>query len=47
VGTTRRGFAGRRLGRGVVRLMPEQIYLDAGGDRDEALRLLQQHGYII
>jgi hypothetical protein len=40
--TTRRG------GRGVngVRLTPEQIYRDADGDRDEALRLLLQHGYL-
>lgn len=33
--------AGRR-----VRLMPEQIYLEAAGDRDEAVRLLKLHGYI-
>lgn len=41
--TTRRGGS-----RGVngVRLTPEQIYLDADGDRDEALRLLTQHGYL-
>jgi hypothetical protein len=41
--TTRRGG-----GRGVngVRLTPEQIYRDADGDRDEALRLLMQHGYL-
>lgn len=31
----------------VPRLMPEQIYLDAGGDRDEAVRLLKRFGYIL
>lgn len=42
--TTRRG---RRAGqaRG-VRLMPESIFEIAGGDRDEAIRLLRVHGYI-
>jgi hypothetical protein len=44
-GTTRRGAAGRRL-RGQVRLMPEQIIKDAGGDRDRAIELLQRHGFI-
>lgn len=34
--------AGRR-----PRLMPEQIYLDANGDRFEAVRLLRLHGYIV
>lgn len=29
-----------------LRLMPEQIYLEAKGDRDEALRLLRKFGYI-
>lgn len=33
--------AGRR-----PRLMPEQIYREAGTDRAEALRLLRLHGYI-
>lgn len=28
------------------RLMPETIYRQAGGDRDEAIRLLRQHGYL-
>jgi hypothetical protein len=32
-------------GRG-VRLMPQQIYADAGGDRDLAIRLLRRFGYI-
>lgn len=30
-----------------VRLMPEQIYLEAAGDRDEAVRLLRRFGYIL
>lgn len=34
--------AGRR-----PRLMPEQIYREAGGSRDEAIRLLRLHGYIL
>lgn len=38
--TTRAGV-GRR-----VRLMPDQIYAEAKGDRAEALRLLERHGYI-
>jgi hypothetical protein len=33
--------------RGPLRLMPEQIYTDAGGDRDEAIRLLRRFGYIL
>lgn len=36
---------GARRGRR-IRLMPEQIYRDAGGNRDEAVRLLRAHGYI-
>lgn len=40
--------AGDRYRRAVnVRLMPEQIYREAGGDRAEALRLLRLHGYVI
>lgn len=51
-GVTRRGFAAGRFkkqtGRGIrQRLRPEQIYLEAHGDRDEALRLLRLHGYLI
>lgn len=34
--------AGRR-----PRLMPEQIFREARGNRDEALRLLRLHGYLI
>jgi hypothetical protein len=48
-GITKRGVAGKRLGkrnRG-VRLMPEQIYLEAAGSRTEAIRLLKLHGYIV
>lgn len=37
-----REAAGRR-----PRLMPEQILREASGDRDEALRLLRLHGYLI
>lgn len=39
--TTRRGVA--RKGR----LMPEEIYRQAGGQREEALRLLELNGYIV
>lgn len=39
-GATRRGR------RGTARLMPEQIYREAGNDRDEAIRLLRLHGYL-
>lgn len=46
-GTTRRGLAGQRLGRGRVRLMPEAIYRAAAGDRDEAIRLLRLNGYLL
>lgn len=38
--TTRRG-TGKR-----VRLMPEQIYKEANGNREEAIRLLRLHGYL-
>lgn len=30
-----------------VRLMPEQIYREAGGDRVEAIRLLKLHGFLL
>lgn len=30
-----------------VRLMPEEIYREAGGDRDEAVRLLKLHGFLL
>lgn len=57
-GTTRRGFAGHRLGQfervegeryrrsRVARLTPDQIYRDATS-RDDAVRLLRRFGYII
>ncbi|WP_157253202.1 hypothetical protein [Nonomuraea typhae] len=45
-GTSRRGVAGRRL-RGRVRLMPESILAEAGDDRDLAVDLLRQYGYLI
>lgn len=57
-GTTSRGIAGRRLGdlrmtrgsryrrSGIARLTPEQIYRDATS-REDAIRLLRLHGYII
>lgn len=52
-GRTRRdGRLFRRAGQRVrstaaIRLMPEQIYREAGGSRDEAVRLLRLHGYIL
>lgn len=39
--------AARNRGRGGVRLMPEQILREAKGNRDESLRLLKLHGYLI
>lgn len=49
-GTTKRGFAGKRLGatRGnrVVRLTPDRIYQQAAS-RDEAIELLRRHGYLV
>jgi hypothetical protein len=57
-GTTSRGIAGQRLGdlrsvrgsryrrSGVARITPEQIYRDATS-REDAIRLLRMHGYII
>lgn len=44
-GTTRRGFARTRTRS--PRLMPESIYQIAGNDRDEAIRLLRAHGFIL
>lgn len=40
-GTSRRGTSPG------FRLMPEQIYREAGADRDEAVRLLRRYGYIL
>lgn len=45
-GITRYGQAGRKLGKSPVRLMPEQILIEAKGNRQEAIRLLRLHGYI-
>jgi hypothetical protein len=45
-GITRRGLAGQRLGKSPVRLMPEQIYKEAKGNREEAIRLLRRYAYI-
>jgi hypothetical protein len=45
-GTTRRGSA-RRRGSPSPRIMPEEIYRIADGDRDEAIRLLRLYGYIV
>jgi hypothetical protein len=36
----------RAGGRQRPRLMPEEIYRQAGGDREKAIALLRQHGYI-
>lgn len=47
VKTTGIGFKGKRV---KLRLTPEQIYLEAGRlgwDRDETLRQLKRHGYIL
>jgi hypothetical protein len=48
-GTTRRGFAGRKSTRGsrILRPTPGQIYKDARGSRETALRLLREFGYIV
>lgn len=53
-GATRRGLAGKRLdapkGRAAIRITPEQIYTEAerlGWSRDETIRQLWRHGYIL
>jgi hypothetical protein len=49
-GVTKKGFYGGHTesGRaGLRRITPWQIYQDARGDRDEAIRLLRQFGYIV
>jgi hypothetical protein len=53
-GGTRRGIAGKRLsatkGARAIRLTPESIYAEAdrlGWSRDETIRQLQRHGYIV
>lgn len=45
-GTTKRGFARSRLGKGKPRLTPAQIYADAA-TRDEALQELYRNGYLL
>jgi len=45
-GTTRRGFARARLGRGTPRLTPDQIFLQARS-REEALQMLYRNGYLL
>lgn len=45
-GTTKRGLAGSRL-KGRERLSVDEIYRRAGDDRDAALRLLHDNGYLI
>jgi hypothetical protein len=45
-GTTKRGFARHRLGKGTPRLTPAQIYADAE-TRDEALQELYRNGYLL
>lgn len=44
-GTSRRGLAGSRL-QGAERMRPEQIYRETNS-REEAVRMLRLHGYII
>lgn len=39
--------AAKTRGVGGVRVTPEQIYREAGNDRDEALRLLERFGYLL
>lgn len=51
-GTTRRGFAGRRMAsigrrQSAARPMPEQILAEAGGDRELAVDLLYRFGYLV
>lgn len=47
VGGASRKEGSRYRSSNVVRLMPEQIYKEAGSDRSEVLRLLRLHGYIL
>lgn len=49
-GTTARGLAGRRLGSGTPRLLPDEVFLQAerlGWDRVEVLRQLKRFGYLL
>lgn len=45
-GISRRGVAGRRL-QGAVRLMPETLIAEAGGDRNAAIEGLRRHGFLL
>lgn len=50
VGTTSRGLAGQRLGPGVPRLLPDEIFLQAerlGWDRAKVLDELKRFAYIV
>lgn len=42
--TTKRGIARGRLR---ARMTPDQIFIEAGDDRDKAIELLRKHGYLI
>jgi hypothetical protein len=46
-GTSKRGFAASRMRRGQVRLMPETIIAEAGGDRDAAIQGLRDNGFLL
>ena len=46
-GTSKRGHAGKILKPGQRRATPELLYKWAGNDRDKALALLKEHGYIL
>lgn len=46
-GAGRRGYAGSLLKRGQRRMTPESIYAQAAGDREKALALLREHGYVL
>jgi hypothetical protein len=46
-GTSRRGAAAGGLRPGQRRMTPELIYRQAGDDRDRALELLREHGYLL
>lgn len=50
VGTTKRGLAGKRLGKRGIRLTPASLYSEAGRlgwSRDELLNQMKRHGYIV
>lgn len=46
-GTTKRGVARARMGGKQVRLMPSSIYQLAGEDRDLAIKLLRDNGFLL